>query len=356
MIYNILVDVLYFIPVIIVVVLVHELGHYFVAKKCGVKILEFALGFGTKVVGFKRKNGEIWKICLFPLGGYVKMFGDDNASGAFGYKPNPSDEEINYSLTYKSPFKKILVAFAGPFMNILLAFVLFASIFVFKGQPNVEPVIMRVSKNSLAERMNLRVNDRIVSINNNKVGYFNDIAVIMQKVAINKKNAKQEIMIKVIRNNRSITLTDKIGNDVLLGVGGGLMTYKKVSFVDAIKLSLHEVLSLTKMTYVGLWNAVVHKQTKSIGGPVMIAKESARAGKQGICMFAYFIALISISLGAINLIPIPLLDGGHILFSAIEGITRKRLPNIVYKIALYLGIGVLSLLMGLGFLNDLFLR
>jgi regulator of sigma E protease len=178
----------------------------------------------------------------------------------------------------------------------------------------------------------------------------------MQKVAINKKNAKQEIMIKVIRNNRSITLRDKIGNDVLLGVGGGLMTYKKVSFVDAIKLSLHEVLSLTKMTYVGLWNAVVHKQTKSIGGPVMIAKESARAGKQGICMFAYFIALISISLGAINLIPIPLLDGGHILFSAIEGITRKRLPNIVYKIALYLGIGVLSLLMGLGFLNDLFLR
>ena len=134
------------------------------------------------------------------------------------------------------------------------------------------------------------------------------------------------------------------------------MTYDKVSVANAIKSSLYEVWNLSKMTYIGLWNAVVHKQTKSIGGPVMIAKESARAGQQGAAMFAYFIALISISLGAINLIPIPLLDGGHILFSAIEGITRKRLPNIVYKIALYLGIGLLSLLMGLGFLNDLFLR
>ena len=165
MIYNLLVDVLYFIPVIIVVVLVHELGHYFVAKKCGVKILEFALGFGPKVVGFKRKNGEMWKICLFPLGGYVKMFGDDNASGAFGYKQNPSEEEISFSLTYKSPLKKILVAFAGPFMNILLAFVLFSSVFAFKGKPNAEPVIVRISKNSLADRIGLHVNDKIVSIN-----------------------------------------------------------------------------------------------------------------------------------------------------------------------------------------------
>lgn len=347
-----LTNILYFVIVLTIVVFIHELGHYIVAKKCGVKILEFSIGFGKKLFGKKLKNGEEWKVSLLPLGGYVKMFGDDNASGAFGYKDNPTEEDLKYSMVYKHPIKKILIAFAGPFMNIALAFVLFFCLFSIKGIHKIEPVITQIQAKSLAEDIGLKVNDKIVSINNYNIAYFQDIGEGLKN---NSKN--NELKMEIIRDGKNIKILKKdYKKGTLLGVIGDKVIYEKTDLFTALKYSFSELANITKVTCFGFLNMIIHHNTKNIGGPITIAKQSAKAGKNGIPSFVYFIALLSISLGVINLFPIPLLDGGYILFSFIELIIRRKIPNNIYKFTMYLGLCIVAFLMLVGIFNDLFIH
>ncbi len=346
-----LADILYFVVVLTIVVFVHELGHYIIAKKCGVKILEFSIGFGKKLFGKKFKNGEEWKVSLLPFGGYVKMFGDDNASGAFGYKDNPTKEDLKYSMVYKHPMKKILIAFAGPFMNIVLSFILFFCLFSTKGIQKIEPIITQIQATSLAEKIGLKVNDTLVSINDYNISYFQDIS----KGLKNSKN--NQLKIEIIRNGKNIKIfKDDYKTGTLLGISGDKVLYEKTNLSTALKYSFDELINITKATCSGFWNMVVHYNTKNIGGPITIAKQSAKAGKNGIPSFVYFIALLSISLGIVNLLPIPLLDGGYILFSFIELIMRKKIPNYIYKTAMYIGLCIVAMLMLIGIFNDLFIN
>lgn len=350
---------LYFIFVLTIVVFVHEFGHYFVAKLCGVRIDEFSIGFGTKLFGFKRKNGELWKVSLLPLGGYVKMFGDDNASGTFGYKENPTKDELKYCLAYKHPFKKILVASAGPLMNLILAFILFFSVFATKGVFRIQPIITSIEKNSVAERIGLRINDRVLSINDHNINVFKDIGNALNNINGDKINVKV-IRLEKDENEKESekihNLTGAYSTGSILGVLGDKMEYKKVSFGKAILASYNEIYDICSSTGRAFGNIFLKHKTKSIGGPITIAKQSAKAGKKGLVQLLYFTALISISLGMINIMPIPLLDGGHVLFSFIELITRRKIPNKVYKIAMYIGIAIVSFLMVLGFFNDIFIH
>ena len=345
-----LLNLLYFSIEILIIVFVHEFGHYIVAKKFGVKIIEFSIGFGRQIFSYKNKAGEIFKICLLPFGGYVKMFGDNNASGSFGYKQKPTKDDLKYSMAYKHPIKKILISFAGPFMNILLAFILFVGLFTIKGIHKVEPIITQISSKSIAENIGLKIGDRIISINNYNIDNFNDIRRAITKTIDN------ELKIKIERNNKQIDLNTKYHKVSILGIAGDRIVYKKTTPINAIQEAFNEVWLLSKTTCIGFINMIIHHNTNSIGGPISIAKQSTKAAKTGVSSFIYFIAIISISLGVINLFPIPLLDGGHILFSLIELIINKKIPNKIYKISLYLGLIVVGFLIFIGFFNDIFIH
>lgn len=349
--FSILQTLLYFIIVLVVVVFVHEYGHFYVAKKCGVKIEEFAIGMGQKIFGFKDRNGVLWKFCCFPIGGYVKMYGDDNATSFGGYSDNPSEDELKYALIYKHPLKKIAVAFAGPFMNFVLAVVLFFVVFSFNGKPIFEPIVGKVLKDSYAEKAGIIVGDRIKSVNDCKISTFNDV-----RFCISRNNSDM-IKIELLRNSKKLTLDAKYKKGDVFGISGGKIKYIKTSMLDAMHESCKMTFDIVNKTIQSVWNMVVHQNGfKNIGGPITIAKESAKAGKDGFWSLLYFIALISVSLGALNLLPIPLLDGGHIFVNFIEFITRRRFSNFAYAVFVFVGFNCIALLMGIGIINDLFLR
>ena len=346
-----LLGTLYFLFVITIVVFIHEFGHFIVAKMCGVKVLEFSIGFGKRLCGWKDSSGVDWNIRLLPLGGFVKMYGDDNASGSIGYKKKPSKNDLKYSLMYKHPLKKIAVASAGPLMNFVLAVVLYICLFAWKGIPQAEPVIGTIMKNSQAEKIGLLPDDKIVEMNGVKISSFNDIRPVLI-------DAKEKVLLfELIRNNKVFSLVGEYKQGEPLGITAKDIKYFKSSFGEVIEKSFGEVWRICSGTIGGLWNIIAHQQgLKSIGGPIAIAKESAKAGSAGLFALISFIALISTTLGIINICPIPLLDGGHIVLSSIELIIRRHLPNIVFQIFTYVGIVVIVLLMGLGFFNDIFIH
>ena len=346
-----LLTIFYFIVVLTIIVFVHEFGHFIVAKKCGVKIEEFSIGMGKKLFGFKDKSGVLWKFCCLPIGGYVKMYGDDNVSSFGGYSDNPSEDDLKYSLIYKHPLKKVAVAFAGPFMNFVLAIILFFAVFSIRGKPVSKPIVSGVVKSSQAEKAGVLVGDKILLINGHKIKTFNDIRFQLQY------SSGKKLAIDVLRNNKIVKLNTQYNKKEPFGVMSDKVDYKQCSLLQALNESVVGVVDITVKTMQAVWNVVYHQiGLKNIGGPIAIAKESAKAGNSGILAFIYFIGLISVSLGAINLLPVPLLDGGHVVVNLVEFITRRRLSNFAYKIFVYIGLSFIILLMGLGFVNDLFIN
>ena len=348
---SVLTTIFYFAIVLFTIVFVHEYGHFIVASKCGVKIEEFAIGMGTKLLGFNDKRGVLWKFCLFPVGGYVKMYGDDNATSFGGYSDNPSEDELKYSLIYKHPLKKIAVAFAGPAMNFILGVILFFAVFSFQGQPIVKPIVTEVLKNSYAAKVGIAINDTLLEVNGQKINTFNDVIEQLNT------SDKTHINLKISRNNEVLTLNAAYNKDKIFGIKCNKIYYKKINPLQAIIESFIHTTNITTGTIKAICDIVVHQRgMKNIGGPIAIAKKSAEAGNIGIWALLNFIAIISISLGAINLLPIPMLDGGHIVVNFIELITHRRFSNFAYKIFVYIGIACLILLMGIGFINDLFIN
>ena len=345
-----IITILYFILVLTIVVFIHEFGHYIVAKVFGVKIVEFSIGMWQKIFGFKDKSGTEWKICLLPVGGYVKMYGDQNGSSFNGYSENPTDDDLKYSLIYKHPFKKILVAFAGPFMNFVLAFFLFFAVFSIHGKPFNEPIVGKVASKSYAEKAGIKNGDKVISVDGNKITSFNEIKFYLQY------SNKKIINFKVKRNSEILNIKAKYDNRLSnFGISSDKVKYRHISAIQALKDSGFFIFDITYKTGQAIFNLIAHqKGLKNIGGPIAIAKESGKAGKAGVWSLLYFIAILSVSLGAINLLPVPLLDGGHIVINFIELITKKHFSNNAYRIFVYIGILFIFSLMGLGFINDLF--
>ena len=348
---SVLLTLFYFILVLTIIVFVHEFGHFYVAKKFGVKIEEFSIGMGKKLFGFKDKDGTQWKFCLFPIGGYVRMYGDDNVSSFGGYSENPTEDDLKYALIYKHPLKKLLVALAGPLMNFFLAILLFFAVFNVRGKPVAEPVVGKVVKDSYAESAGIIGGDKIISINGNKIKTFNDIRFQLQY------SGGKKLKIDVLRGNEIIQLQTEYDKSKTFGVVSDKIKYVKISTISAVKESIYSTIDITVKTMQAVWNVIFHQiGVKNIGGPIAIAKESAKAGHNGFLALIYFVGLISVSLGAINLLPIPLLDGGHVVINFIEFTTRRRFSNFAYKIFVYLGLPFIILLMGIGFVNDLFIN
>jgi len=342
-------------------VFVHEYGHYIVARACKVKVESFSIGFGPEIFGFHDKSGTGWKLSAVPLGGYVKMLGDTNAASVPGDQQKLTEEERLYSFHAKSRYQKAAVVFAGPFANIIFTVIAFTIFFSTAGYYRTPPVIGNVIEGGAAKQAGLLPGDTITQINENEIKYFEDIS----RVIISNPKTKMEIGYS--RNNEEhktsltpITIEDKdvFGNLIqreTIGITSVDMAgFKQSSFLGAINLSISETYHTMCLTVKAIFQIIIGKRSANeIGGPIKIAKYSGQSAKKGFIMTLYFMAIISANLAAINLLPIPLLDGGHLFHYAIEGVIRRDLSLKYQKYAATFGASVLFLLMAVAILNDI---
>ncbi|MGL9732487.1 MAG: M50 family metallopeptidase [Wolbachia sp.] len=342
-----------------IVVFVHEYGHYIFAKVCKVKIESFSIGFGPEIFGFHDKSGTRWKLSAVPFGGYVKMLGDSNAASILTDQQKFTEEEKLYSFHTKQRYKKAAIVFAGPFANMVLAVIAFTIFFSTAGYYRTPPVIGSVIEGKSAEQAGLLPGDIITQINEYKIKYFEDISRVMMssiekeiKISYNRNNEEHKITLipSIIKDASNTTIERRIIGITSIDITG----LKQSSFFGAMNLSVSETYYAMSLTIKALFQIIVGKRSiNEIGGPIKIAKYSGQSVKQGFIMILYFMAILSSTLAAINLLPILPLDGGHLFFYIIEAIIRRDLSLKYQKYAATFGATVLFLLMAIAISNDI---
>ncbi len=337
--------------VLSLLVFFHELGHFSAAKFFGVKVEVFSVGFGKKL--YSRMIGDTqWSFSLIPLGGYVKMKGQDDA--------NPLVKSYdNDSYNIKKPWQKIIILLAGPFANFLLAFVLYI-IIAFSGVPKILPQIGEIAPGSAAFEAKLQKNDKIVAIDNQPILYWEDIGQ-----AIEKNDDSLILSIKRDGASRIITLTPKyivdkniFNEEVKRKVIGvkplGSQVTIHMNPIEAVEFASTQTKNATLLITKGVEKLITGAvPSDQVGGVVSIVDITSKASENGFVMLLFFAALISVNLGVLNLLPIPALDGGHIMFNLYEMITKKAPSEaVLYKLTL-VGWTLLIGLMFLGLYNDI---
>ncbi len=333
-------------------ILVHELGHFLVARWANVKVLSFSLGFGKKLLSYKKGDTE-YAISAIPLGGYVKMLGEVPGEEI-------PEEDMSRSYSSKSPLTKILIVFAGPFFNLLFALVLFYFVFL-SGYSVLSTKVGSLEKNYPAYNAGIMEGDTIVSIDEKNISEWSDLMDAMAQTGVHP------IKIKIKRNGNylDVTLTPKeieskniFGDTIrrkVIGVAAANEFFtKKETVTGAAVKAVNQTYNLTKVTILGIVKLIEGSiSPKQVGGPLLILEIAGKQAKEGKKNLIYFIAIISINLGVINLLPIPILDGGHILFHTIELVTRRRLSLKFIEISQKVGMGILVAIMALAFFNDI---
>ena len=356
-----------FIVLILIVVFIHEYGHYYFAKKYGVGVTDFSIGFGKEIFGWNDKSGTRWKICWIPLGGYVKFFGDRNV-----YSQADHDEIINkYSkeeqeklFTLKPLYQRALIVFGGPLANFILALVIFFSIYTFIGKDFTPAVINEVQKDSPAMVGGLKEGDVILEIDNNEVQSIMDVSkyIMMSTTDVidfKVKRSYDELILKIKPN--LVEGEDNLGNKInkrmvgiKLGAYNDQVNHVKLGPAQSILHAFNEVyyVSVSSLKYIG--GMIVGKaDTSQLGGPIRIAKISGQVADIGLLAFISMMAYISISLGLVNLFPIPMLDGGHLMFYAFEKVLGRPLSQKTQEGFFRIGMFLLISLMFFTTFNDL---
>ncbi len=356
-----------FIVLILVVVFIHEYGHYYFAKKYGVGVTDFSIGFGKEILGWNDKSGTRWKICWIPLGGYVKFFGDRNVFSQADQEEllkKYSKEDQDKLFVTKPLYQRSLIVFGGPLANFLLAIVIFLSIYMFVGKDFTPALISEVQKDSPAEVAGLMKNDVILEIDNNKVESILDVSKYIamstsEYVDFKVSRYDQQIIFKIKPN--LVPSEDNLGNKInkrMIGVQlspyNNEINHVKLGPAQALIQSIGEVYFVTTSSLKYLASMLVGKGDSSqLGGPIRIAKISGQVAEFGIVPFLSMMAYISISLGLINLFPIPLLDGGHLMFYGIEKILGRPLSQKTQEGFFRIGMFLLLSLMFFATFNDL---
>lgn len=353
-----------FVVVLGILVFVHELGHFAVARMCGVKVDVFSIGFGKELWGRRDKQGTYWKIAAVPLGGYCQFLGDDDASSAGDGKASElSEEEKKFTFRYQSPAKKLVIALAGPVSNYLFAILIFAGIFFFLGKINFPPVVGEVFENSAAAKAGIVANDRILTINGNKIDSFDDIR---KEVDLTVGN---EVVVELLRDGREIRLqfpliemevpeaNGEMTKRPMLGVKSVNvieLDHEKLSLPQSLKEAFMEAWNVTEATLRGVGQMITGKRSgEEIGGIIRIAEMSGDISKQnGILDLVVFMALLSINLGLINLFPIPVLDGGHIVIYLAEIAVGKEINTQIKDALFKVGFSLIIALMIFATWND----
>jgi len=350
-----------FFIVIGVLVFVHEMGHYLVGRWCGVKADTFSIGFGKEVAGWTDKRGTRWKIGLLPLGGYVQFAGDmDPTSTPSEEWLNLPSEERNHTFQSKSLWKRAAIVFAGPAINFLFAILILAGFALAYGENVTLPIVETVAENSTASKLKLQPGDRIVSVQGNAISTFGELAREISIIPDEKVSLKYERAGKTIATTATVGVRlekDRFGNEYRigqLGIGTSNFVKRDVSLFEAPAVAARQTVGIVDMIVTTLGQVISGRRSiKELGGPLKIAQVSGEQFALGLNQFIFFVALISINLGFINLLPIPMLDGGHLMFYAIEAVRRKPANPKVQEWAFRSGFALVVLFMLVVTFNDL---
>jgi regulator of sigma E protease len=355
-----------FLFVLTIVVFFHELGHFLVARLYRIRVLVFSLGFGPELLGYNDRTGTRWKISAIPLGGYVKFFGDDNAASAPDQDAlsQMSEEERRQTFPAQPVAARAAVVVAGPLANFLLAIVIFAGIFMFYGKQSTSARVDAVQPGSAAEAAGFVPGDLVLSIDGRRIDSFAD----MQRII--STSASQALQVTVDRSGRVVTLTatpalkeikDNFGNVHRIGVLGitrsmapGDVRYEKSGPITALRLGVEETWFVIERTLSYIGGVIVGREaTDQLGGPIRIAQVSGQVASAGFIALMHLAAVLSVSIGLLNLFPVPLLDGGHLLFYGIEAARGKPLSERAQELGFRIGFAIVVMLMIFATFNDI---
>jgi regulator of sigma E protease len=346
-----------FLLVIPIIVIVHEFGHFFFARLFKVKVEAFSIGFGKELWARVDKKGTRWKICAIPLGGYVRLFGqaDMPQEEAKELKKSKtlSEEKKKVHFEYKKLHQKALIVLGGPLFNFIFSFIVFATIYASIGQVEILNVVGDVMEGTPAHSANIKKGDKIASVNGIETKTFDEVSKQI------KKSKKEEITLQILRNGMSIkkTLTPIQENKTrIIGIKASTehTVTKDISFISAVSLSGQEVYKISKSILVAIYQILTNQRSSSeLGGIISIVDYSGEALATGLLGFMLFLALISTNLGVINLLPVPVLDGGHLMFYLMEAIMRRPLSDKMKEKMLYIGAFIILGLIALTFYNDI---
>ena len=353
--------VLPFLAILTVLVFVHEMGHFLVARRNGVRVDVFSIGFGPELFGWTDRAKTRWKFSLIPLGGYVRMFGDANAaSQPAGDQADLSPEERAVSFHCKRLGQRAWIVAAGPLANFLFAIVLLAGLFATVGQPFTPPVVGDVVPDSAAAKAGIQPGDRFAAIDGSAIERFEDVQLIV------RQNPERAIEVVVLRDGREVVLTavptvseltDNFGSRHRIGLLGVTRTgveYARHDPISAVWRATRETGSLTVGTLEAVGQMIIGaRSTDELGGPLRIAQMSGQVAEAGLVTVIWFMAILSINLGLINLFPVPMLDGGHLLFYGIEALRGRPLGERAQEFGFRIGIALVFSLILFVTWNDL---
>jgi regulator of sigma E protease len=355
-----------FLFVLTIVVFFHELGHFLVARRAGIKVLTFSLGFGPEIVGFNDRHGTRWKISAIPLGGYVKFFGDENAASVPDQDAVAamSEEDKKVSFVHQKVAPRAAVVAAGPIANFILAIAIFAGIFMTVGKQTTSARVDSIMPGSAAAAAGFEPGDLVLSIDGSKIDSFSD----MQRIV--SVSAGEALAIVVERKNAQVTLhatpqlrslKDNFGNEHRLGVLGisrsmqpGDIKTVKMGPVQAVVAGAQETWFVVDRTLSYIGGVFAGREAANeLGGPIRIAQVSGEVASAGFTALLHLTAVLSVSIGLLNLFPIPLLDGGHLLFYAIEAVRGRPLSERAQEVGFRIGLAIVVMLMIFATFNDI---
>ena len=355
-----------FLFVLTIVVFFHELGHFLVARWYGVRVLVFSIGFGPELFGFNDRYGTRWKVSAIPLGGYVKFFGDENAASVPDQAAIAamSDTDRKVSFVHQKVGPRAAIVVAGPVANFILAIVIFAAAAMIYGRQSTLPRVDTVQANSAAAAAGFQPGDVVQSINGRAIRSFSD----MQRIV--SFSAGEQLAVVVERGGTQVTLKavpalqdvkDNFGNTHRMGVLGitrslaaDEVRFERVGFVTAVGIGFTETWSLVDQTMTYIWRIFAGRASADqLGGPIMIAQMSGQVASVSFSLLVQFVAMISVSIGLLNLFPVPLLDGGHLLFYSVEAVRGRPLSERAQEYGFRIGMALVLMLMVFATYNDI---
>ena len=356
-----------FLFVLTIVVFFHELGHFLVARWAGVKVLTFSLGFGPELVGFNDRHGTRWKISAIPLGGYVKFFGDESEAST------PASSETLASMTaeeragsfhHKKVGPRAAIVAAGPIANFILAIVIFTCLFTFFGKPSTTARVDKIEANSAAAKAGFQVGDIVTAIDGKTIGSFSDMQRIVgvragDTLNFTIKRGDSTLQLKGTPELREVK--DSFGNAHRLGVLGitratapGDVVTERVDPATALWLGVKETWFVVDRTLAYIGGVFTGREAADqVGGPLRIAQISGQVATIGLTALIHLAAVLSISIGLLNLFPVPLLDGGHLMFYAVEAVRGRPLSERAQEMGFRVGLALVLMLMIFATYNDI---
>ena len=355
-----------FLFVLTIVVFFHELGHFYAARRCGVRVEVFSVGFGRAIASWHDKHGTEWKIGWLPLGGYVKFFGDENeasAPDAEKLKELPDDARGD-TLFFKPLWQRAIVVAAGPVANFILAIIIFASLYTLLGQRITDPVIGTVVENSAAERAGMKTGDLITAIDGDEITTFSQVrrlVTVSAGVPLDFSVERGGVDLLLTATPDRVLEVDRFGNEYHVGRLGvsvnadeNTIRHERYNPITALWMGVEESYFIIEQTFVVLGRIIMGRESaESLGGPIRIAQLSGQTATLGFVALINLTAVLSVSIGLINLFPIPMLDGGHLAFYAYEAVFGKPMSERAQEIGMRIGLSMVMMLFIFVTWNDL---